>query len=319
MRLLVLLAALAALPLLARAEAEIDGFPAIGSGRAVTVSGRVLRQRSSKDGSALAKNLERLTSGRLEGVEVELAFEGQTARSVTGDDGFFEVTFTAPRTQPFTPGAKVAQLSAGGAHGVLPVQVIADDAPFLVVSDFDDTLAVTQVVHPRKMLRAALLQDGETQPAVPGMAALFRCLSQAKVAPAFALVSGSPQQFVPRTMTFLRANDFPFLGLYLRDLGPGTLKGYKEPVIRALLTRFPSLPVLAFGDSGEHDPEVYARIRREFPGRLARVYIRDAGHAEDPARFPEMLLFHDAAEAARDAAQRGFAPGACVEAAFPSK
>ena len=75
--------------------------------------------------------------------------------------------------------------------------------------------------------------------------------------------------------------------------------------------------VVLIGDSGEHDPEVYAQMRAEFPGRVKAIYIRNAGHAEDVKRFAGMLLFKHPREAALDAVTRGLASPECVARAFP--
>jgi uncharacterized protein DUF2183 len=70
------------------------------------------------------------------------------------------------------------------------------------------------------------------------------------------------------------------------------------------------------GDSGERDPEIYAALRAEFPGRVAAIFIRDAGRAEDPRRFERMFLFKEPEAAAREAAAVGVADLACVERAY---
>jgi phosphatidate phosphatase APP1 len=199
------------------------------------------------------------------------------------------------------------------------VEIVDPKAPFFVVSDFDDTLAVTQVVHKAKLLESALLKDESSQPAVPGMAELFGCIRRVSPRPpGFALVSGSPVQYGPRIGAFLAKNGFPFLGLYLRELSPGTLQNYKQPVIRELMKQLPN-DVVFFGDSGEHDPEVYAQMRQELGARVRRTYIRDAGHSENKARFEGDFFFTRAADAARDAAAHGLADKACVEKAFGDK
>jgi phosphatidate phosphatase APP1 len=71
------------------------------------------------------------------------------------------------------------------------------------------------------------------------------------------------------------------------------------------------------GDSGEHDPEVYAQIREEFPGRVRAIYIRDAGRTEQASRFQDMVLFQDVRSAAEHAVQAGLARPACLATAFP--
>ena len=292
-------------------------FPALGRPDGVTLQGRVLSDKPQGD-SALARNLSRLATTNLQGVRVELRFQGAEALVTSGHDGNFQVTLPPPKKKPFAVGSHEAEALVTGASVKARVEILADAVPFLLVSDFDDTVAISEVTRPDKLLTNALLRDSDTQPVVPGMAGFYGCLgAEAGVAPAFALVSGSPVQFTPRVSAFLARHGFPAgFGLYLRDIGPGTLSGYKQPIIRDLMRRFP-WPVVLVGDSGEKDPEVYAQIRDEFPGRVRAIYIRDAGHTEDAQRFKDMVLFKDAGAAAADAVKAGLARSACVTTAFP--
>lgn len=41
---------------------------------------------------------------------------------------------------------------------------------------------------------------------------------------------------------------------------------------------YAEMPFVLIGDNGQHDPEVYADIVRENPGRVAAVYIRDVSN-----------------------------------------
>ncbi|MFL5346970.1 MAG: phosphatidate phosphatase App1 family protein [Hyalangium sp.] len=292
-------------------------FPALGRGNGVLLQGRVLKEAPTEGSSVLARNLRRLTAPNWEGAKVEVSFRGLTTLVTSGHDGNFEVNLQPAKGEAFPSGFSVAEAKVAGVSAQARVEVVADTAPFLLISDFDDTIAVTQVVKTAKLLENALLKDSDTQQAVPGMAAFYGCL-KAPGAPSFALVSGSPVQYAPRVASFLTRNGFPPLGLYLRDLGPGTLSDYKQPIIRRLMQQFPQ-PVVLVGDSGEHDPEVYAQIRQEFPGRVKAIYIRDAGHAEDASRFTDMVLFHEASEAAAHAAKNGLADPTCVAGAFPAQ
>jgi phosphatidate phosphatase APP1 len=235
----------------------------------------------------------------------------------SGHDGNFTVSLSGA-DKPFETGFATAEANVKGADtGIATVNVMPTTAPFFVVSDFDDTLAVTNVLDKSALVKASLLQDEKTQPVVEGMAEFYACLETDKPArPAFALVSGSPVQYVNRIRDFLAAHRFPTLGLYLRDLGPDTLSNYKQPVIRALMKELPNDVVLV-GDSGEHDPEVYSQIRAEYPSRVKAIYIRNAGKADDAKRFDGMLLFKHPREAALDAVAKGLADKACVDRAFP--
>jgi phosphatidate phosphatase APP1 len=141
------------------------------------------------------------------------------------------------------------------------------------------------------------------------MSLFYRCLLAKPVRPPLFVVSGSPIQFAPRLVDFLSTHDFPFAGLHLRRLSPSTMKDYKQPLIRKILARF-QRPAILIGDSGEHDPEVYAEIRKESP--VLRTYIRDAGNSSDNARFSDALLFKDALDAIRDAKDHGFIAPSCL-------
>jgi phosphatidate phosphatase APP1 len=312
-RLLCLLLLLLSAPALARPAVLL--MPALGRADGVTLQGRALKE-APRGSTALSRNLRRLTASNWKGAKVEVRFLGTTATVTAGHDGAFEVNFQPPPGTPFPPGLHWAEARVAGADTRARVEIVPDTAPLLVVSDFDDTLAITRVTSTSGLLQSALLEDGDTQPVVPGMAAFYGCLSTQR-APAFALVSGSPVQYLPRVTDFLARHRFPNFGVYLRDLGPNTLAGYKQPVIRRLLQQFPQ-PVVLVGDSGEHDPEVYAQIRDEFPGRVKAIYIRDAGRAETASRFEGMVLFAEAREAAEHAAKAGLANPACVSREFPA-
>jgi phosphatidate phosphatase APP1 len=314
----ILLLLTAAWPLSSRGETSVVLFPALGRPALVTVSGRVTHGTPERVVGPLERNARRLLTKSKERAAVSVSFAGRTQAVRTGEDGLFEASFATTAGAPFAPGLQEVRATSGGAVAASRVQVVPDAAPFLVVTDLDDTLVVTNVQSARGLARSTLLSDERTQPAVEGMAPFFRCLAEGNVpAPGFAVVSGSPLEFGPRVEGFLAKGGFPFAALVLRHLGPGTLRGYKEPAIRALLARFPHRVVLV-GDSGERDPEIYAALRTEYPGRVAAIFIHDVGPRGDPARFEGMVLFGTGADAARAAAARGLLPAACVERAFPA-
>lgn len=303
-------------PAVSWAKPEVLVLPTLGSPRAVSLAGRVLKEAPS-GGGTFTKNVGHLFASKWEGAPVVLSFEGFKVAGVTGEDGSFSGRFEAAAGSPFSPGIHSGFVQVGQERPVvIPVEVVSDAAPFLVISDFDDTVAVTHVTSKRKLLQSALLQDGDSQPAVKGMGAFYTCLTEGKQAqPGVAFVSGSPIQFAPRIRRFLNKNRFPFAALYLREIRLDTLSGYKEPVLRRLLAEFTN-PVVLVGDSGERDPEVYTTIRSEFPGRVLEVYIRDAGGDDRPERFDGMVRFKDGRAAAEHAADRGLANRACVEKEF---
>ncbi len=45
--------------------------------------------------------------------------------------------------------------------------------------------------------------------------------------------------------------------------------------IQSLMTCCAGRRVILIGDSGEHDPEIYAEIARQYPQQVIRILIRD--------------------------------------------
>jgi phosphatidate phosphatase APP1 len=312
--LLTLLLAFLALAGTRRAAGDEPGLllpPALGRQDRVWIFGRVLEEGAEKGGPKPVRTARSILASNLEGAEVEARFLGRVGRARSGYDGEFEVILEAAPGEPFPPGRHEVVVTAGRSVARSQVLILAPHAPFLLVSDFDDTVAVTNVTSRVGVLRSTFMQDEETQPVVPGMAGLYRCLTAGGAPLAF--VSGSPVQLAPRVERFLRKHRFPPAALHLRNVGPDTLSGYKEPVLERLAARFPELPLVLVGDTGERDPEIYAAFARTHPGRVLRIYLRQATPEPVPAaRLDGAVLFTSPIEAARDAAARGLAGGACA-------
>jgi phosphatidate phosphatase APP1 len=296
----------------ARADTPALLLPAnLGRTDVVWVFGRVLEEQHGQHGPKAWRTARMLAAHNLPGAEVQVSFLGRTARAVSGHDGEFEVELRPAEGEAFPPGRQVAEVRVKEVAALATVLVVAPGAPFLLVSDLDDTVAVTHVGDPRKLLASTFLEDAETQPAVPGMAALYRCLTGA--GSPLVIVSGTPVQLAPRVARFLEKNGFPPAALHLRNLGSKTVRGgYKEPVLARLAERFPGVPFLLVGDSGEHDPEIFAAFMKQHPGRVLRAYVRKASAAPGPAaRFEGLLLFDDPAQVAADAAEKGIVGAPC--------
>ncbi len=107
-------------------------------------------------------------------------------------------------------------------------------------------------------------------------------------------------------------------GLTLQRPWPRRAIDHKRDLIRGMLDRYEGLPFILVGDSGQHDPEIYARIVEENPGRVLAVYIRDVDPAEarrdevrrlarrlEEAGSP-LILAADSAAMAEHAAREGY-------------
>ena len=80
----------------------------------------------------------------------------------------------------------------------------------------------------------------------------------------------------------------------------------KPAQIEPILKSFPRRRFVLIGDSGQHDPEVYAAMIKKYPGQIEHIYIRNVTQASpQDERFRELFagidqqkwrLFTDPAE-----------------------
>ena len=233
---------------------------------------------------------------------------------------YFELMDPPPRTQP--------AVNATGQARVVPPQ-----AKFGVISDIDDTVVYTAAKDPLKMVRIAYLGNAHSRRPFAGVDPFYDALVKGKVEerkeeagnPIF-YVSSSPWNMYDLFDNFLDLNDIPNGPILLRDieLSPANLlsfdhAGHKREQIDPILTRYPELPFILFGDSGQKDAEIYSQLIEDYPDRILAVYIRDAvpdnkqRHEEIDAiankiraTGVEFLLFSDTIEAARHAESKGW-------------
>jgi phosphatidate phosphatase APP1 len=114
---------------------------------------------------------------------------------------------------------------------------------------------------------------------------------------AFHYVSGSPYQLYPALTTFTRRDGFPEGSFHLRKFrlkDRSVLQFFGDPLtfkvetIDPLMRQFPERKFVLVGDSGEHDPEVYAELASRFPSQVAAILIRDVrGETLASPRFLE--------------------------------
>jgi len=156
---------------------------------------------------------------------------------------------------------------------------IADRTGLSVITDIDDTIKITDVTSRSRMLSRTFLEPFEP---IEGMASLYQKLHQQGAM--FHYVSSSPWQIFGPLQEFLDENGFPGGSMHLKwfRLRDEFFKRWsiirrksKAGTIVAMLKRMPQRTFLLIGDSGERDPEIYAKIAKRFPQQVREVWIRD--------------------------------------------
>jgi hypothetical protein len=160
-----------------------------------------------------------------------------------------------------------------------------------VISDIDDTIKHTEVLDRSEMLKNTFLRPFR---AVPGMSGAYNDLA-AKGA-IFHYVSGSPRQLYPSLVAFLDDSGFPRGEFHLKDSlwkagqevpeAKVSTRRHKMEAISSILALHSGRDYILIGDSGQEDPDIFAEITRRNPGRILKILIRRAPHAdESPERY----------------------------------
>lgn len=159
------------------------------------------------------------------------------------------------------------------------VQPISSTGPS-IISDIDDTIKHSDVPNRRELFHNTF---GRLFRPIAGMAELYRrCESHGA---AFHYVSGSPWQLFEPLQEFWQRGGFPRGSFHLkpfrlrdsaRKLRMSPQVSHKRSSILPILAAFPRRNFFLIGDSGEQDPEIYAKLAVEHPRQIAGVFIRAA-------------------------------------------
>ncbi len=269
-------------------DLRIECYLGHGGPEGVVVRGRVVDDPEPSEavegegiGAAVTRVLGHFATNELPGVPLRVTVGDATVGTETDIDGYFRVRLQpdpASLTSPWTTGTVELSGDYRGVGGAFttPVEVRVPDgaARFGVVSDVDDTILQTGVQRVGQMLRRTFTGSALTRTPFEGAAGLYRDLASG--ANPFFYVSSSPWNLHPFLLAFLRHHDFPLGPVLLRDL-LGTARGREQKGgrIEEILALHPDLPFVLIGDSGERDPQVYAQVVRDHPGRIRAVYIRE--------------------------------------------
>jgi phosphatidate phosphatase APP1 len=287
----------------------ISAFCGYGTPERISVRGRVLRsgglgisnERDSRVRNFLAV-ARRFNSRELSGATVRGRLGGQTATTMTDDEGYFTLQFRLDT--PLEVGWHDVELELPGRDTVAtaPVRVVLG-ADFGVISDLDDTVVVTGATRLWQMLVTVLFANAHTRLPFPGVSALYRNLVRgpngASDNPVF-YVSSSPWNLFDIIWTFLEYRRIPLGPIFLRDWSLNILRsehgGHKLEAIGQILSNFPDLKFVLVGDSGEQDPEIYREVVARYPDRVLAVYIREVTGARRRSKVMQLreeLRSHD--------------------------
>jgi phosphatidate phosphatase APP1 len=293
---------------------NLVAFRGYGTPQRIYFSGRVLRNTPdvAVAGASALRNLvaafNRLDSNELPNVTVRAAYRNESWETTSDEEGYFvfEIEPQSPLNaetlwHDFTVAWVDPDADDSGARAVASVLTPPPSAAFGVISDVDDTILRSYITSVVKMAMEMLLKNAYSRATFGGVPAFYAALHAGvggdERNPIF-YVSLSPWNYYNLLSQFLEINGIPKGPLLLRDYGLHTLTSLGKPsqkraLIQELLDTYPSLPFVLLGDSGQHDPEIYAEVVRENPGRILAIYIRDVSEGTDAERAATIALLGD--------------------------
>ncbi len=232
--------------------------------------------------AAANRMFRRFATNELPGVVVQVRVGGRVGSVTTDDEGYFEIRTPGGAEGPWAEATIGLAAPYRGITSVPPVtdgvRVSDPDAAFGVISDIDDTVLHTGAQRTLSMMVRTFFGSALTRAPLAGAATLYRALAKNDHHPVF-YVSSSPWNLHGFLTRFLDHRGFPPGPLLLRDLlGSGTGRTHastKLAAIAEILDLHPGLRFVLIGDSGQHDPEIYATAIRRNPDRFVAAYIRE--------------------------------------------
>lgn len=281
-----------------RGGVVICPYRGYGSRKETFLMGRVFRQPRSNaaaDEGTAARDLidlgRRFLRRGLGNAILTARFDGVEQRVATDRDGYFRVHLKLPQPPTadrlwHTIALDLVEPKHARARVDGEVFIPPERARYVVISDIDDTVMYTGVANKTMMMWRLFVQGAESRVAFPGVAAFYRALHHGAAGNELnpmLYVSRGPWSIYEVLDAFFDLHAIP-VGpiLFLREWGltlqrplPRKAKDHKINLVRNMLALYCDLPFILVGDSGQHDPELYAQVVREHPGRVVAIYIRN--------------------------------------------
>ncbi|MFC4261180.1 App1 family protein [Marinobacter lacisalsi] len=282
----------------------IQAYRGYGSRDRVFLMGRVFRQPGF--GASLQEDwlrrdlldlMRRLLRKPIVGARVRVRYKGTTAVVETDRHGFFRVDMSLGE-MPSDVAWHSVELSLDQptderATTTGEFFTPPHTASYGVISDIDDTVVYTGVANTLKMMWRLFAQGADSRVIFEGVPELYQGFHEGpegSQSNPLIYVSRGPWSIYQVLVEMFRMHRIPNGPiLILREWGmkrgsllPRRARDHKLDAIRHVLDLYHPMKFVLVGDSGQHDPEVYSRILRGYPGRILAIYIRDV--SADPER-----------------------------------
>lgn len=221
----------------------------------------------------------KVASREISNAAIQATFEGQNLEVVSDREGYVYIDMDVSISLESEESWKSIVLS--GKHRSFSGEVVvpSEKAQYGIISDIDDTVLVTEVHAPFRMIINSLFKNPYQRQSFEGMDTYFKMLHNG-INPVFYL-SNSPWNLYQNIQQFLSLNNMPKGPILLRDFGmhfpvkPHAYVRHKEINIELILSVYPDLPFILIGDATQEDAIIYSHLKEKYPQRIKEIYIRE--------------------------------------------
>jgi len=136
---------------------------------------------------------------------------------------------------------------------------------------------LSEVTNKAKLVWNSLWKNFDKRSAIPGTPELYRRLAAGGSMfgnPVLIYLTGSPAFLTKYLQGFIKKCDLPMGTIITKpSISSGKNQNYKGNWLKHLAALYPGKPFLLFGDSGEHDPEIYTAFAESGKARVLGVII----------------------------------------------
>ena len=256
----------------------IDLYSAYTNGKRVIVQGRIVDIKDKKNKES--KLIDSFFNDEKKEVPIQLNVNQLHFRDKSDSEGYF--TFDIEVAQPLTNPSSIS-LQTKDKSSLQTVQLFQPNSqPHIgVISDFDDTIIVSNVTEKSKLLYNTFMKNYKERELVKEVKENILQLTQQQKNTALFFITGSPHQLQNAITTFLDYHHIPKRTLLTKKLHGSNSDdllasvAYKYNKIVKLIEMYPHIKWVMFGDSGEKDPEIYLKVLKNYPNHVNAIYIRD--------------------------------------------
>lgn len=278
------------------AQDTIQIHTCYGNAHELFVEGRLLDKEhtpiQTKDESWIKNlwyNINHLMNDEIKDTPIQLHLNDTTYHCKSDDEGYFEfhihtLNDVLHNHQPIKLFLPEHNLTNSCSLQVLPnIQEVG------IISDFDDTLIISDVNYKLSLLNNFLLKNYKQREVVKGMSQRFKEIlstNPINTSSALFIITGSPKQLQEGIHNFLDFHHFPKRVLIMKKMHGKNADAlfnqvdYKTAKIENLIRLYPKVKWVLFGDSGEQDQEIYEAIAKKHPSKIKAIFIRNVQSGE---------------------------------------